>query len=104
MKRTCHHCRKDFWAERRSAKFCSAKCRKANNRRGSQDDNIKEAARKAQVELYTIIQYTGGLHHFRAQNQLKSLVLTILHYLDDDSLLKIHDAMIDRVNQARIGR
>jgi len=93
----CSVCLKNFWASKRSADTCSARCRKRKQRNPPLEERIGELYDDAHVAIMGIVALTGGrdFDGYRAQQRLKSLFLEIVNSVDDRTRRVMYDAIKD---------
>lgn len=85
---SCVMCDKVFFPNRRDARFCSAKCRKAANRKG-----ISGRGKPSQASYDVARQALFKMASYNAQNSIKSLVISGLELLDDGNKRKIYEML-----------
>jgi hypothetical protein len=81
----CPICDKLFFAKRKDARFCSAKCRQQAHRKG-----ISGKGRNPEQAVYGVVE--KGLYNLAAldkQNSIKTLVLLGLELLTEDNKKKV---------------
>jgi hypothetical protein len=102
----CSSCGKSFLATRRDAKYCSDACRKRASRRDKPEDDIVYLYNQGYVALTTLAQYASHEKEYsgKANNRCKSIIIQCLHMLDDDALLRIHEAMDERIRDIKLSR
>jgi hypothetical protein len=85
---SCVVCDAIFFPSRKDARFCSAKCRKAANRKGISGRGRPHAASYdiARKALYKLAAYN-------AQSAIKSLIISALELLDDGNKRKIYEML-----------
>lgn len=82
---SCVICDKIFFANRKDAKFCSAKCRQKAHRKGIGGRGLPHAPHydSARKELFKLASYN-------AQNAIKSLIISALEFLTDENKKRIY--------------
>lgn len=93
---SCGSCQGLFFPKREDARFCSAKCRKAANRKG-----VKAGRHDGQTEYALIQKYLFKLMGLERWGSLRSLVLLIIENMPDAQRGKLYSAIksdIDRLS------
>jgi hypothetical protein len=90
--RVCPVCRMSFAAERRTAVYCSARCRQRAHRKPPIERRIKEFYEKAHDGLQGLIMVGDrGLEALRAQTVLRALIIECIQSLPDSTRRKLYD-------------
>lgn len=95
-KKQCPVCRKEFWAARRAAVYCSDTCRQRGHRKPSAEKRMGEFYDNARMNIMSLVAVTGrGVEAYRAQRRLQSLVVETIQHLDDQTRRMIYDQIKD---------
>lgn len=85
-KKKCPVCLKEFWAARRTAVYCSPRCKQRSHRKKDPAQVLKDLNKALNSDVNHVAMYIDDPEHgFRARGTLKSLRITI------DSLLYYYD-------------
>lgn len=86
VRRVCPVCLKGFRAERRTAVYCSARCRQRAHRKPPPEAKMKAYYDAAHDGLMGLMTVDGrGVESFRAQKMLQSLVIEAIQALPDST-------------------
>lgn len=95
-KRRCPVCLKEFWAARRSAVYCSPKCRVRAHRKPAMEEQIGKYYDEAHSALMALVAvHDRGVESYRAQKRLQSLCLSILQSVNDQTRRLIYAQLAD---------
>jgi len=97
-KKRCPVCRKEFFAARQTATYCTPTCRQRAHRKPALESRIKELYDDAHLGIMGLIALTdraGGLDALRAQKRLQAIVLEIIQSADDDTRSVIYEQLKD---------
>ena len=98
-KKKCPVCLREFWASKRTAIYCSTKCRVRAHRYPPLEERIKELYEDAHVSIMGIVALTGGrdFDGYRAQLRLKALFVEIVNGVDDRTRRQMYESIQDDV-------
>lgn len=84
--RQCPVCLKQFRAERRTATYCSPKCRQRKHRKPVLEERLKEFYDTAHESIMGLVA-TGdrSVDSFRAQKRLQTLAVEIIQNMNDET-------------------
>lgn len=95
-KRRCPVCLKEFWAARRSAVYCGAKCRVRAHRKPAMENQIGRFYDEAHSGIMALVAiHDRGLEGLRAQKRLQSLCVEILQNVSDETRRVIYSQLAD---------
>ena len=92
----CPVCLKGFWAQRRTAVYCSATCRQRAHRKPAMEARIGQFYDDAHSAILSLIAVGDrGLEGFRASKRLQTLALQIVEHMSDQTRRQFYEQIKD---------